>query len=135
MQLGVRWRTFYDEILLEKEKLEINLYSLSLEQIAAVSTPQEVRETMVQFNHAILVHVSELIYDTRYPKSHDKAAEVKKALQHLMDLLVQRRRMTTQKLVGKILVRLEAIRKTISSRKIDEYPVSLLTISIVVFSV
>jgi len=125
--LGLRANSFIRSMIREKAKLDINLYTHELNEAesgdSAPPSKYDTFEKLVEYNHAVLVHISELIYNTRYPKSHDEAAKIKVALRNLMDLVIQRKRMTTQKLIEKNMGRLERVQRIYKSKRAEKFQV------------
>ena len=90
-----------------KDTLPIRLVPDNL----STKTRQERRDGIVEFNNKVVGLITQIVYQTRYPRSHDQAAEVKVALRNLTDLLLKKKRLTTQKLIGRMVKRLNQMKQ------------------------
>ena len=108
VMLEERFRSFAARMEEDQGKLDIRLYAFEVLN-SEFEDDESKANIIAQYNQAVLAQLAELISAMRYPLSHNPSQPILDALQRLRDLLVNRKRVTTRKLMSQSLHVIEQV--------------------------
>ena len=120
--VGSQYQKFHSRLQVALNQFESTGQNLYFKPKFQGDKSERAISEIVQSNYRILSSIRELIYSTRYPRTHDKASLLKKAVDNVVELLELRaqfdqKRMVVGNAIGTILGKLETAKEIIMKRQ------------------